>query len=150
MIYLDTSAFLKLYIREAGSIEVQRIVTTQDDPIPLWDLLQFEMLNAFRLKVFWGELEQVEADRQRRLFDDRLRRGQYFVADVDRARLSQRFRELCQLTPEIGCRTMDIIHVACAVQLSPSSFVSFDRRQRTLAESAGLDVLPEAAEAPEG
>ena len=120
MIYLDTSAFLKLYIREAGSIEVQRIVSTQ-----------------------------VEADRQRRLFDDRLRRGQYFVADVDRARLSQRFRELCQLTPEIGCRTMDIIHVACAVQLSPSSFVSFDRRQRTLAESAGLDVLPEAAEAPE-
>ena len=143
MIYLDTSAFLKLYIREAGSKEVQRIVSTQDDPVPLWDLLQFEMLNVFRLKVFWGELEQDEADRQRRLFDDRLRRGQYFVADVDRPRLSQRFRELCELTPETGCRTMDIVHVACAAQLAPSSFVSFDRRQRALAERAGLDVLPE-------
>lgn len=145
MIYLDTSAFLKLYISEKGSEEVQRIVTAQDDPIPLWDLLQAEMLNALRLKVYWGEIQRDDASRLSRLFDDRLRRGQYFVADVDRVRLSDRFRELCELTPETGCRTMDILHVACATQLAPESFVSFDDRQRDLAIRAGLKVLPEFA-----
>jgi predicted nucleic acid-binding protein len=147
VIYLDTSAFLKLYIREEGSDEVQRIVMGQDDPVPLWDLLQAEMLNAFRLKVFWGELDRGAADRLSALFDERLRRGQYAVAEVDRARLSQRFRELCGLTPETGCRTMDILHVACAVQLAPRFFVSFDNRQRALAERVGLTVLPERVEA---
>jgi predicted nucleic acid-binding protein len=143
VIYLDTSAFLKLYIRESGSSLVQEIIMSQDDPLPLWDLLRAEMTNAFRLKVFWGDLSSAEADRLLSLFEDRLRRGQYFVADVDRDMIMRSFRELSSLTPTTGCRTMDILHIACAIQLAPDSFISFDHRQRKLAESAGLRVLPD-------
>ncbi|MFO8063631.1 MAG: type II toxin-antitoxin system VapC family toxin [Spirochaetota bacterium] len=143
MIYLDTSAFLKLYVRESGSEMVQTIITSQSDPLPLWDILQAEMLNAFRLKVFWGELDQSESERLIRLFDDRLQRGQYFAMEVDRHRLLTAFRELSGRTPKTGCRTMDIFHVACALQAEARQFVSFDARQRALAASAGLSVLPE-------
>lgn len=33
--YLDTRAFLKLYIREPGSWLVREIATSQDDPLPV-------------------------------------------------------------------------------------------------------------------
>jgi len=34
MIYLDTSAFMKLYLGENGSEEVHRLVVPQPDPLP--------------------------------------------------------------------------------------------------------------------
>ena len=38
VIYLDTSALLKLYIHEDHSEAVQEWVVSQDDPLPVWDL----------------------------------------------------------------------------------------------------------------
>ena len=143
MIYLDTSAFLKLYILEAGSEVVQAYVTSQDDPLPVWDLLQAELINALRLKTFSGDIGDEQANRLIQLYDDRLQRGQYFVPEIDRDGLMKSFRALGRETPRTGCRTMDILHVACALQLATERFISFDERQRTLAAGAGLDVLPE-------
>ncbi len=143
MIYLDTSAFVKLYFLEEGSDFVQSCVTSQDDPLPVWDVLEAEMLNACRLKAFWGDITPAQADQQIALFEQRLRRGQYHVAEIDRSALMGSFRSLCCLTPQLGCRTMDILHVACALQLAPARFLSYDDRQRSLATHAGLSVLPE-------
>ena len=50
MIYLDTSAFLKLYIRESNSQVVQAHVISQDVPLPVWELHQAGILNALQLK----------------------------------------------------------------------------------------------------
>ena len=144
MIYLDTSALLKLYIREPDSETIQAYVMAQDDPLPVWELQQVELINAFRLKVFWGDIESRQADRMIELFEQRMRRGQYFFPDIDRSELMTTFRVLSQETPRIGCRTMDILHVACALQLAPQQFISFDDRQRRLAEHAHLTVLPES------
>ena len=103
-------------------------------------------MNAFRLKVFWGDMETADADRLAALLEDRLHRGQYHVIDVDRSRLARRFHELSALTPETGCRTMDILQLACPLQLEPVSFLSFDGRQRALAERVGLTVVPDTTE----
>ena len=142
MIYLDTSALLKLYIREADSETVQAYVMAQDDPLPVWELQHAELINALRLKVFWSELADAQVDALIALFEQRLRRGQYFFPDIDRAELMETFRRLSKETPTLGCRTMDILHVACALQLAPERFISFDERQRVLAARAGLHVLP--------
>ena len=143
MIYLDTSALLKLYIRESGSEAVQACVASQDDPLPVWELHQAEIINALRLKTFWGDIDNHQADHLIGLFDQRMGRGQYFFPEIDRDGLMTTFRSLSRQTPRIGCRTMDVLHVACALQIEPESFVSFDERQRTLAAEAGLGVLPE-------
>jgi predicted nucleic acid-binding protein len=42
----------------------------------------------------------------------------------------------------VGTRSLDILHVAAAKLLRANEFVSFDRRQRILAASAGLKVVP--------
>jgi predicted nucleic acid-binding protein len=141
VIYLDTSAFIKLYFLEEGSEFVQRCVTAQDEPLPVWDILEAEFINACRLKAFWGDIAPGQADAQIERFNQRLKRGQYSVPQVDRSALLAAVRELSRGTPRLGCRTMDILHVACALQLAPAHFVTFDARQQALAAEAGLDVL---------
>lgn len=42
----------------------------------------------------------------------------------------------------LGCRTLDIIHVAAALVLGTKEFVTFDGRQGALAKQAGLTVKP--------
>ena len=140
MIYLDTSAFLKLYIRESGSQEVQDFVFAQDHPLPVWDVLEGELTNGLRLKAFWKDITPDQADAQIALFYQRKQRGFYHVQEIDRIALMAVFRELSEETPQLGCRTLDILHVAYAKLLAPDSFVTFDARQRQLADHAGLHV----------
>lgn len=140
MIYLDTSAFLKLYVREAGSESVQRALESQDHPIPLSDVLRWEFMNALRLKVFWGELDGPTVDHLLVLFDDRLVRGQYVVPEIERDRLTSDVRKLTLYTQTVGSRTLDLVHVAVALQLQVDAFFTFDDRQRALAEKVGLVV----------
>jgi predicted nucleic acid-binding protein len=144
VIYLDTSALLKLYIHEDHSETVQKWIERQDDPLPVWDWQQIEMYNALRLKVFWGDISAAQANRLIQLFGQRLHRGQYFYPEIDRAELRASFQELSRETMRLGCRIMDILHVACAMQIEPEVFVTFDARQRALARHAGLRVLPES------
>jgi len=44
--------------------------------------------------------------------------------------------------PSLGVRTLDSLHVACALELGAQSFWTFDERQARLAEAAGLSTNP--------
>ncbi len=140
MIYLDTSAFLKLYVREEGSQFVEDRMRSQDEPLPVVDLLHTEFINALRLKVFWKEIDKPTVDHLIALFDDRLARGQYCVPTLDRVRLLRDARALSEHTPAIGCRTLDVLHVASALQLEAAEFITFGSRQGELARRAGLQA----------
>lgn len=142
MIYLDTSAFLKLYVREEGSERVQGIVNAQDDPLPVWHLLEAEFHNALRLHVFWESLAIDQAERLWDKFCERRNAGFYFTPAVDWGALLETCHRLGASTPHLGCRTMDLLHVACCMQLGIQTLVTFDRRQSAMARHAGLRVLP--------
>lgn len=138
MIYLDTSALIKLYLLEDGSEEVSRIVTGQDHPLPVWELQEVELINALRLKVFRKELGKADANRQIDLFFARKASGQYFYPPISRSDLLAEFQKTGQWTVEIGCRTLDLMHVACALHIKADAFITFDQRQRELAHRSGL------------
>ncbi len=141
MIYLDTSALLKLYIRESGSNEVQKVLSSQSEPLPLWEIQEMELRNALRLKVFWDDISQSDSDHQLELLEERKLKGQYVYPRFDRVSLFNRVRTLTDLTPKTGCRTMDILHVACAIEIQAELFVSYDLRQIKLAKQARLKVF---------
>lgn len=141
MLYLDTSALLKLYIREAGSEAVQACIAAQDLPLAIWEIQEAELINAMRLKAFWKEITPAQADQQIEFFQDRWKRGFYHFPEIRRTDLMHTFRRLSAETPRLGCRTMDILHVACAVEISASGFLTFDKRQTELAHFAGLNVV---------
>jgi predicted nucleic acid-binding protein len=44
--------------------------------------------------------------------------------------------------PTLGVRTLDSLHVACALELKAERFWTFDERQARLAEAVGLDTSP--------
>lgn len=77
MLYLDTSALLKLYIREQGSEAVQTRVTSQDFPLPIWEIQEAELTNALRLKVFWKDITSEQAEGQIELFQRRRRQRRF-------------------------------------------------------------------------
>ena len=142
MLYLDTSSLLKLYIREQGSELVHSRVTSQDHPLPIWEIQKAELINALRLKVFWNEITLEQAETQIALFENRLKRGLYVFPEIDRDSLMKCVLRLGAETPRLGCRTIDIFHVACAVEIGASEFLSFDQRQNALATHAGLKLTP--------
>jgi len=45
-------------------------------------------------------------------------------------------------TAAIGCRTLDILHVAVAKVIGAKIFVTLDARQAAVAAKAGIKVLP--------
>lgn len=144
MIYLDTSALIKLYIRESGSEEVQHWVASQEDPLPVWELQEMELVNALYLKVFWKDISLQDAEEQISLFRDRQKKGHYVYPDFDRLSWVEMCFKMCRATPELGSRTLDIQHVACACLLTPVAFISYDERQRNLARKMNLPILPES------
>jgi len=140
MIYLDTSAFIKLYLREEGSAEVHGLVVAQRDPLPVWNLLELEFVNALRFKVFLKEMTAVDADRLIDMYHDRRRSGQYFAPRLDQVALHELSLRMTGRTAAIGCRALDILHVAAARLCQASAFITADKRQASLAEAEGSAV----------
>ncbi|HEY3074203.1 MAG TPA: PIN domain-containing protein, partial [Burkholderiales bacterium] len=46
-----------------------------------------------------------------------------------------------EYTADIGCRSLDVLHVACALELGLPNFLTFDLRQRRLVRSVGLKAV---------
>lgn len=68
--------------------------------------------------------------------------GRYAPADVLWRATLRRAAEISRAhTATIGCRALDVLHVATALELGLRNFVTFDRRQQHLARVAGLKVL---------
>ena len=141
MIYLDTSALIKLYLIEMGSREVNDLIMAQDEPLPIWELQEAEFVNAMRLKVFWGDIAEKQADRQIEIFQERKSGGFYYFPELDRTQFLPKFYQICRHSQELGCRTLDVLHVVCASLIGADRFVSYDTRQCQLAEKVALAVL---------
>jgi predicted nucleic acid-binding protein len=140
MIYLDTSAFIKLYLYEEGSADVHRIVVAQEDPLPVPLLTELEFCNALRFKVFLTEMVPEDVERLISLYRERKWGGQYFVPHVDPIALHELCLAMTERTPAVGCRALDILHVATARLCDVAVFVTADKRQATLAEAEGRTV----------
>jgi hypothetical protein len=44
-------------------------------------------------------------------------------------------------TPDVGCRTLDVIQIAAAVIMAATEFCTFDMRQAELGRRLGLTVI---------
>lgn len=94
-------------------------------------------LAAFRRLVTAEALTDALAS-----FDEDLAEHRYADADVPWRATLRRAADLSRgHTPATGCRSLDVLHVATALELGLRRFVTFDERQRRLAAAAGLDVV---------
>lgn len=141
--YLDTSFALKRYVMEANSLTARALFRGYALPLPLTDFLEMELVTALHGKVFRGEMTAVDRDQCLALLQSDLALGVWQRVTLGPASLRNRVVSLAaKLTSTTGARTLDLIHVAAALELGCTDFLSFDTRQRQAAQAEGLNVLP--------
>lgn len=111
-------------------------------PLPLTHLAQAELLNAMSLGVFRREVEPVDVAAAVIDLDADVAAGRLYRADLSYRRLLDRAAALSLAhTPTLGTRSLDVLHVATAVELGCRALVTYDDRQAALARAVGLRVV---------
>lgn len=138
-IYADTSFFVSLYVKDTHSTTADQMLRGGERP-PITPLHAAEWTHAIAQHVFRRQMTVAEADRLHREFDDDCAARIWQTISVPETAI-----EICadlgrRLGPKLGVRTLDSLHVACAIELNTKRFWTFDDRQKKLAKAAGLDI----------
>jgi len=129
LIYLDTSAIVKLIHRETESRAlVQWLDARSDNRVVTSVLAEVELLRALR-----------------RTNARLLRRVAPVLAQIDRFEIDEAVRAAAGAYPDQHLRSLDAIHLATADQLVASgktldAFVTYDKRLGRLAGDAGMPL----------
>jgi predicted nucleic acid-binding protein len=140
--YVDPSALLKLYIHEpeSGAMNAWRTRARGALPITLHSRLEISngiCLAAFRRAITPGAMADALLS-----FEEDLAEGRYAETDVLWRATLRRAADISRAyTPTLGCRSLDVLHVATALELGLRDFVTFDVRQRQMARALGLKSI---------
>ena len=141
--YFDTAIILKLYVQEATSPDALRLANEFPAPYLLTPWQEIEVRTALRLKAFRKEVTPAEMQASLEAFDEDILSGRWKTPEYKEANVWRFARDLSDRhAAKVGCRTLDLLHVAVALSLSVTTFVTFDERQRAVAKSEGLTVKP--------
>jgi len=136
-VYADTSFFVSLYVADRHSAAADLML--QSGP-GLWatPLHIAEWTHAITQLAFRGHISAAEAGSTHQEFEKDLAAGVWIGASLPEstwevcAALARRYGS------KLGVRTLDSLHVACALELQAEEFWTFDDRQRKLAKATGL------------
>ncbi|HEV8132111.1 MAG TPA: type II toxin-antitoxin system VapC family toxin [Acidobacteriota bacterium] len=141
-IYIDSSALIKLYVKEAGSTKVADYVKGLAAPIIFSHLHEVEIKNGLRLKLFRKETSRFTVEASIRLIDEDLASG---ILERRNLQWLDVFRKAEEFSRDhsayLGCRALDLLHIACAALLEATHLLTFDARQAELAKRAGLKLI---------
>jgi predicted nucleic acid-binding protein len=139
--YFDSGVLIKSYIAEKVSAIADALILQTLEPIPFTHFHAIEIRTALRVKCARGELTDAQLkgalrDLQRDIDRGRLDRPAYELSVV--------FHKAEELSAKYAAatlaRSLDILHVATAVVIGATQFISFDTRQAALASKAGLTL----------
>ena len=145
---LDSSAAVKRYQVEAGSAEINRIVTEQNSVRFISRLSLLEVQRAFNRRLRTGEISEYERERARLGFYIDLRRQRLRLKEItpihyrSAVRLIQKYAPM-QTVPLL--RSLDALHLAVALHIRDRDgldyFVCTDKDLCDIAEAEQLRVL---------
>jgi len=134
-VYLDTSVFLKLFIKEKGSERVRKIV--KENHILSSSMLMVESFSALARRRQAGDIEEAA-------FDRILKRLKDGLPAVETIRMTEDVLELAgEITLRSSARTMDAVHIASARLFQDgagiaTTFITADKKQHDAALGEGL------------
>lgn len=133
-VFFDSSAFAKRYVAEPGSDRVEKICS-QSTMLGVSSICLPEIVSALcRLR------------RQLVITEDQYKNAkEALLGDLEDALI-------CNITPSVirqsihiletsKVRSLDALHIACALEFETETFVSSDIQQLSAARTAGLKVL---------
>jgi predicted nucleic acid-binding protein len=141
VIACDTSFLLSLYGSDAHSSRAVSWVARNTRPVHLNRLTRFEFENALRFSEFRKVIQPRAASLYLAGFEAAITQGRLIVVASNLADVVDEARRISSIrTLTGGHRGFDLLHVASALQLEATHFLTFDRNQRGLAKAEGLVV----------
>jgi predicted nucleic acid-binding protein len=137
MVYADTSFLVSAYIEDEHSEAADELLLSK--PRFCFTPLHFaEWMHATSQQIFRGHLSLQEIGDVWRELDADQAAGIWVAVAIPEnafelcAQLARRYG------PKLGVRTLDSLHVACALELKAERFWTFDERQAKLAKAEGM------------
>ena len=141
--YPDSSFVLSLFYEDVNNAKASAFVERMEEPLLFTPLHRIETRNALRNAAARGFITENDRRTAFRRLDEALRGGVLLHAPINWTDALRRADELSEKHAATnGQRTIDLLHVAFALECGARTFLSFDNRQRSLAEAAGLEVKP--------
>lgn len=142
-VYADASVMASMILQDGNSVRAKALLHDFEGSLVWTDLLKLEVFNAIRMAVGDGRLTEVQAAISRNLAQDLCTSGKWQWHEPDWNRVFGRAQGLSGgHASVIKARSLDILHVASAIELGITNFWSFDKRQLALAVEGGLRVNP--------
>ncbi len=145
--YPDTSFLCAMFRNQANSPEAAKHFAQMPEPLHVASPLLFEFRQATRWQAFLhGKdpkrgFDRTTAQAALAKFHANLASGAIVVVPVDWADVASIAERLsAQYTWTEGYRGFDVLHVATALHLGVTEFLTFDGNQKKLAEAEGLLV----------
>lgn len=143
----DTSFLCALYRNQPNSHLADKYISSYPGSLPVSQLVLLEFRQSVRLQTWLYKNDRNRGYPSKeakimleQLYED-LRTRTYRVLPVDWSEVHMIVENLSQkYTRTHGNRMTDIFHVATAMYLGISEFLTFDARQSVLAQSEGLQV----------
>jgi predicted nucleic acid-binding protein len=140
--YADTSFLASLYGTDSNSAQAAHQIQTVGPTLIVTPFGELEFITAFEAQAFRKFLTTLEVDASLQAFRADLVMG-VLVRKPVRENAFGRAMALSRLhTRALGCRTLDILQVAIALELEAEIFFTFDKDQAKLAKRSGLTVRP--------
>ncbi|HSV43393.1 MAG TPA: type II toxin-antitoxin system VapC family toxin [Candidatus Bathyarchaeia archaeon] len=134
-VFFDTSALAKRYVQENGSEQINKIFKNSSHEFFVSILTLPEIFSAMsrlrRESRLTKKQYQEIKDALLREFDD------FHVCDLT----SEVVRQAVELLEKYTLRTLDAMHLACAVMIKADLFVSSDTQQIKAAKNLSLAVM---------
>jgi predicted nucleic acid-binding protein len=145
-LYCDTSALLKLYLTETGSVDFTRVVGGRSDLL-ISDLAVTEVASVLSRRVRQGAISPDDAHRIQRTIIGSLDDAGYACVELTRD-VHRRAEHFLLTLTDTPLREADALHLALAVSARAASMASFDGRLAAAARAIGLAVYPAVNEVP--
>jgi len=132
-VFFDTSSFVKRFVEEVGSKQADDIAQVAS-AIGLSIICFPEIISALNRKLRSEFItDETYLDLKTNISDD--------IEDADIINLTPGvLKKTIELLEENVLRSLDAIHIACALEWQAEMFVSSDERQITAAVESGLNV----------
>jgi predicted nucleic acid-binding protein len=138
-IYVDTSFLVCLYLPDVHSPQAHQHMASQPR-VWLTPLHLAEVAHAVAQQVFQRRVSATEADRAYDNFENDRLAGLWLEAPVPEVAWEAAVDLARQHVARLGCRTLDTLHIASALELGATKFWTFDQRQQKLAKAVGLAI----------
>lgn len=137
----DSSFIVSYYLQDVHSPEADRLMKSSPS-VSITPLNRSEFAHALHQYFFRGAITRVEATLAWQDFEDDCTNNVWNRVQLPESVWDRSVDLARRYGPTLGVRTLDSLHVGCALELKARKFWTFDERQARLAKAVGLDTNP--------